>query len=354
MAVAETKEDEVLFERLGHAGIVTLNRPKALNAISHAMVRAMTVQLTAWAVDDGVRTVIIRASGGRAFSAGGDIRHLYEWGRGKDPRFLAFYVDEYRLDAMIAQYPTPYVALIDGIVMGGGAGVSINGSHRVGSQTLQFAMPEVGIGFFPDVGATYFVPRLGGVAGPYLALTGERIGPADALDCGLLEAVVPQTAFGDVIDRLSQDDDVDATLDRFRSTPEGGSLSERLKAVAPCFKQPDVEALLAALEMDGGPEALKTHETIRQKSPTSLKIAFRQMREGAALDIEAALQLEYRIVSRVRDGHDFYEGIRAAVVDKDRTPRWVPARLEDVRETDVDAYFQPLPDGDLTFPGLTG
>src|SRR5436309_15423144 len=206
----DSASSEILFERRGAAGVVTLNRAKALNAVTHEMVRALARQLEAWASDPAVTRVIITAAGERAFSAGGDIRVLYELGRaGRQAEMLTFWRDEYPLNAMIKRYPKPYVALIDGLVMGGGVGISIQGSHRVAGDRFSFAMPEVGIGFFPDVGATWFLPRLPGKLGSYCALTGERVKAADGVAAGVATHRVPSARFADLIEALCRGDPVE-------------------------------------------------------------------------------------------------------------------------------------------------
>jgi enoyl-CoA hydratase/carnithine racemase len=212
--------DDILFERRGAAGLITLNRPQALNAVTHGMVTALAARLAAWASDPAVTRVIIRAAGDRAFSAGGDIRALYELGRaGRQADMLPFWRDEYRLNHLIKHYPKPYVALIDGIVMGGGVGISLHGSHRVAGEKFQFAMPEVGIGFFPDVGATWFLPRLPGQIGAYCALTGERLRAADGLAAGVATHHIAGARFPDLIDALAGTVSVDAVLAAFADQP---------------------------------------------------------------------------------------------------------------------------------------
>src|SRR5881394_96481 len=219
---------DILFERHGVAGIVTLNRPQALNAVTHEMVRALARQLRAWATDAAVTRVIIRAAGDRAFSAGGDIRALYELGRaGRQAEALTFWREEYPLNAFIKRYPKPYVALIDGIVMGGGVGVSIHGSHRVAGEKFQFAMPEVGIGFFPDVGATWLLPRMPGETGTYAALTGERLSAADAVATGIASHHVVSARFPELLDALCSNVSVDALLAAFAETPGESALIHR-------------------------------------------------------------------------------------------------------------------------------
>ena len=335
-------EAEVLFQIRGHAGVVTLNRPQALNALTLAMVEDMSAALGRWAADDAVRHVVVRASGDKAFCAGGDIRALYDWGRAKDPKVFRFFRGEYVLNTLIKRYPKPYVAVIDGIVMGGGVGVSVHGSHRVASERLVFAMPETGIGFFPDVGGTYFLPRLPGEAGMYFGLTGERCRSGDALYAGIATHHVPSARLGELSDELMRADDVDDCLSRFAADPGTSPLRQRQPDIDRHFGRDSVEAILAGLDADPSEWAQKTAATLRGKSPTSLKVAFRQLREGRRRDFEDCMRLEFRIVHRIVEGHDFYEGTRAAVIDKDQNPRWRPAALERVSEAEVAAYFAPV------------
>src|SRR5215468_5757972 len=212
----ESNTSDILLNRRGTAGIVTLNRPAALNAVTHAMVRALREALERWRHDGAVSRVVVTAAGGRAFSAGGDLRAIYEAGRaGRQDESIAFWREEYALNAFIKHYPKPYVALIDGIVMGGGVGISVHGSHRVAGEKFQFAMPEVGIGFFPDVGATWFLPRMPGETGTYCALTGERLGPSDALAAGIVTHRIATAHFPDVAEALCGVVSVDAILAAF-------------------------------------------------------------------------------------------------------------------------------------------
>src|SRR3954452_13059341 len=320
---------EVLFERRGAAGIVLLNRTKALNAVTHEMVRALARQLDAWASDPAVTRVVITAAGERAFSAGGDIRALYELGRaGRQAEMLTFWRDEYPLNACIKGYRKPYVALIDGIVMGGGVGVSINGSHRVAGDRFSFAMPEVGIGFFPDVGATWFLPRMPGELGTWCALTGERLKTADAVATGIATHHVRTERFPDLIDALCGNISVDATLAAFVEPADEGPVAARRGDIDRLFAGDTVEAILAALDNAHDEWAAKTAAAIRTKSPTSLKIALAQVRRGKDRSFEDCMRAEMRIVSRIVYDQDFYEGVRAVIVDKDNAPRWQPPALE--------------------------
>ena len=340
---------DILFERRGAAGVVTLNRPDALNAVTHAMVRALAEQLRAWETDPAITRVVVTAAGGRAFSAGGDLRALYDLGRaGRYDEALRFWWDEYRLNAVIKRYRKPYVSLVDGVMMGGGAGIAIHGSHRVGGDGFRFAMPEVGIGFFPDIGATWFLPRLAGEAGTYCALTGERIEAADAAALGIATHRVASTRLPDLLDALCSSVPVDALLAAFAEPAGSGPLQLHREAIDRLFAPDRVEDILSALDAAsaaGGPEsdfARRTAATIRTKSPTSLKIALAQLRRGETLDFEACLRTEFRIVSREATGHDFYEGIRAVIVDKDHSPAWRPPTLDAVSDADVAGYFAPV------------
>lgn len=350
--------DEIVLERVGRVGSVTLNRPRALNALTQPMVVALDARLREWADDPAVAAVVVRGAAredGRVpFCAGGDIRLLYDRRADPERRFaVVFYAQEYRLNALIFRYPKSYVALIDGVVMGGGVGVSVHGSHRVMTERALFAMPETGIGLFPDVGATWFLPRLRGKAGLYLGLTGARIGAADALYLGLATHVVPSDALRALDERLcaaALAGDARAAVDRLVAAcavaPGEAPLAARQAEIDRCFAADSVEGIVAALEAEGSDWARETRATLLQKSPTSLKIAFRQLTACGARGFEEALALEYRLAMHCNLGVDFFEGIRAQVVDKDRRPRWRPARLEEVTAAMVDAHFARPPQGD--------
>jgi enoyl-CoA hydratase len=349
--------DDILFERRGAAGIVTLNRPKALNAVTHGMVKALRVQLDAWADDPAITRVVIAGAGERAFSAGGDIRALYDLGQsGRRDEALQFWRDEYPLNAVIKSYRKPYVALIDGLVMGGGVGVSVHGSHRVAGDRYSFAMPEVGIGFFPDVGATWFLPRMPGELGAYCALTGERFGFADGVFSGLATHRIPSARFPALLDGLTGTVSVDAVLAAFNEPAGEGPVAARRAVIRRLFTGPSVEVILDALDREVGSAsadaawAEKTAAIIRTKSPLSLKIALSQVRRGKALDFAACMRTEFRIVSRIIEGKDFYEGVRAVIVDKDNQPRWQPAKLAEVSEAEVERHFAPLGAKELILP----
>jgi enoyl-CoA hydratase len=348
---------EILFEKRGAAGVVILNRPQALNAVTHEMVLALSAQLKVWADDDSITRVVVTAAGERAFSAGGDIRHLYDLGvASRQAEALLFWRDEYPLNVLIKSYRKPYVALIDGIVMGGGVGVSIHGSHRVAGDRFSFAMPEVGIGFFPDVGATWMLPRLPGELGTYCALTGERLNATDGVAAGVATHRIPSALFPDLLEGLMGTVSVDATLAAFAEPAGEGPVMARRATIDRLFAHDRVEDILAALDGEaagGGTDAewaAKTAATIRTKSPLSLKIALQQMRRGRGWDFETCMRAEFRIVSRIIEGHDFYEGVRAVIVDKDNKPHWNPATLDAVSEEDIARHFAPRPDYELNLP----
>jgi enoyl-CoA hydratase len=334
--------NDVLFERRRAVGLMTLNRPKALNALTREMCVAMKAQLGEWAADDAVKTVVIRGVGGRAFCAGGDIRALYDSGKAGTPYALDFYRDEYRVDAAIKHYPKPYVALLHGIVMGGGVGVSVHGSHRVANDTVTFAMPETGIGLFPDVGGSWFLPRMPGEIGMYLALTGERLKTADCVYAGVATHFVPGAQTEALIATLESGTDPDLVLRSFVEAPGEAPLAKNREAIDRIFSEGSVDGILAALDADGSEWARGTAATIRKKSPTSLRIAFRQLREGQHFSFDDCMRMEFRMVNRIVAGHDFYEGVRATIIEKDNAPQWQPPNLAQVTHEQVDAYFAPL------------
>lgn len=342
----------IRFEQAGALGIITLDRPRALNAIDHAMVRAMRARLDAWAVDPSVAHVLLRAAGEKAFCVGGDVRHMHDHGKAGNKELARdFWRDEYQLNHFISRYPKPYVSLVDGLCFGGGFGVSGHGRYRVAGERLGFAMPEVAIGLFPDVGGTYVLPRLKGWSGTWLAMTGARIGMSDAMAIGLYTHHVPVARWPELIERLSRGEEMGAVLASLAVAPPPPSLGPLYPLIDRVFAGTSVLAVLAALDYSARGEGVEAEfarlqaATIRRASPTSVNIAFQQMQRGLHHDLGGCLTLEFRVVSRVLDGHDFYEGVRAVLVDKDQTPRWRPERLEDVDPGAIDALFDvPLPD----------
>lgn len=343
---AESPQAEIVCERRGAAGVVVLNRPKALNALSLAMVRELVHALDAWEHDPQVTRIVVTSASEKAFSAGGDIRALHDLGRaGRHAEMLAFWREEYILNARIQSYRKPYVSLIDGIVMGGGVGISLHGSHRIAGERYLFAMPEVGIGFFPDVGATYALPRLPDAAGAFLALTGDRVGAADAVALGLATHAVPSARIAELADALTGRGGTDEIFDGFSHDPGPRTLEPERAVIARCFGQPSLAQVLAGLAREaesGSTFAARALQTIRAKSPTSVAIAFEQMRRGGAMSFGEAMATEFRIVSRIVHGAEFYEGVRAVVVDKDHAPRWRPDAIEALDPAAIAAYFAPL------------
>ncbi len=338
-----SEEPEILFERQGCAGFVTLNRPHALNAATDNMVRQLARQLDLWENDSAIDRVVVRAAGDRAFCAGGDIRALYEqYKAGEVSKSIDFWRVEYTLNHRIKNYPKPYIALIDGIVMGGGVGLSLHGTHRVAGDKYSFAYPEVGIGFFPDVGATHVLPRLPGKIGMWIGLTGWRVNAEDGVYCGLATHRVASSQFPELERALTTDESVDEILKTFSISRHKSKLEEEHPLIDRIFTLPSVEEILGALDGEMNEFASQLARAMRQKSPTSLKIAFEQVQRGSKLDFAEAMATEFRIVSRVAKEPEFYEGIRAVVIDKDNAPKWNPASLEAVREDKLASYFAPL------------
>lgn len=346
-----TETQDILCEKQGRCGLVTLNRPRALNALTYDMIAAMERHYTDWAADPDVYGVVLQSAGGRAFCSGGDLKALYEWWR-KDrlDELLRLYGGEYQHNWSLERFTKPHVSLIDGLMYGGGAGIALYGTHRIAGGNFRFAMPEVGIGFFPDVGATHFLPRLKGETGMYLALTGRAIGQADAWYLGLVTHCIPESEYDAIREAMIEADPIDPVLDGLHREPESPELAGIQPAIDLHFSGSSVEEILDNLDRENGDNAAWARAVagdIRTRSPLALKVAFRQVRTGGALGLDEALKLEYRIARRFLTGTEFYEGIRAAIVDKDGKPRWSPATLEEVSGDMVEACFAPLEEGDL-------
>jgi enoyl-CoA hydratase len=339
---------DVILCKEGAIGRITLNRPKALNALTEDMCAAMLAQIKGWAVDRAVQAVVIDALPGKAFCAGGDVRAIYDAGRRADGSVMSFFRTEYRMNAAIRRFPKPYVALIDGFAFGGGCGISMHGSHRVVSENAILAMPETLIGLFPDIGATTFLNHLPGEIGMYLALTGSRINAADAIYCGLATHFVAARDHAALHSRLAQGETPDAALATLSTPPSGvADLARHRDAIDRAFATSSVEDILERLDLEGD-WGNETAALLKSRSPTSLKVTFRQMREGVELDFLSCQRMEFRIMARMMDGHDFYEGVRAALIDKDQSPRWLPPNLDMVSESEIERFFAPLGDGEFT------
>ncbi len=350
-------EAEIAWEKIGRAGVITLARPRALNALSFDMIAAMRRALDAFAQDPEVRSVVVRSASATAFCAGADIKRVAELGKAGDhAEQLAFLSMEYCNCHRIKFYPKPYVALIDGIIMGGGSGIAVNGAHRVVGERVSFAMPEVGIGFFPDVGASYFLPRLSAKIGVYLALSGGRAALGDLVTLGLATAHVPSERFDALFERIVAGEAAERAIAAEAVAPPASDLLAERDFIARSFAAPSLAAILAEIEAAcraGSTFAQTTLKVLRSRSPTSLAIAFRQMQLGAGLDFDAALRMEFRVASRIVYGHDFYEGVRAALIDKDHAPCWEPASVDAIAAADIDAHFAPLSE-ELEFSAPAG
>ncbi len=353
--------NEVLFETRGPIGLITLDRPRALNALSLEMIRAIRAQLDVWAKEPSVRAVVIRGAGDKAFCAGGDVRAVaaslgQPVPEGQQPLSSAYFREEYALNHRIHFYEKPYLAFVDGISMGGGLGLSRHGSHRIVTERLVFSMPETAIGLFPDVGGGWFLPRFPGQVGTYLALTGARGTAADAMWTsygthyvensrleGLLKALVTAHWGQEPAHVVTQ-----RALAPFTSDPGPAPLRAHREAIDRCFAKERVEDILSALAAEGTEWAEATRATLERMSPMSLKVTLRQLRKCRSLTYDEIVVIEYRLSQRMSALPDFREGIRAVLVDKDHKPRWNPATLAEVREEDVEACFAPLPGGEWT------
>lgn len=340
---------EVIFETRGKSGLITLNRPEALNALTLTMVREISPVLAAWAQDEAIENIVIEGAGEKGFCAGGDIRALHDWGKSGAPEATGFYREEYQLNHRIKHFPKTYIALIDGITMGGGVGVSVHGRYRVATPRTLFAMPESGIGLLPDVGGTYFLPRLSGETGAWLVLTGARLRGGDAFAAGVATHYMASEGLENLKANLAEGGDVKAILDAHHQAPEGLSLPEQQGDIDRLFQGQSVVEILAALDADASPWANKQSEAVRAKSPTSAAVALRQMREGRHAGFEACLRMEMRAVTRMMALPDFYEGVRATIIEKTGAPVWSPATHEAVTAQQIDAIFAPLGEDELQF-----
>jgi enoyl-CoA hydratase len=347
-----TGGSEVQVERRGRAAFLTLNRPQALNALTLRMVRAIAAALDEFEYDDAVERIVVTGAGERAFCAGGDIRWLYERGiEGDHAAQCEFWREEYTLNARIKRYGKPYVALISGINMGGGVGLSMHGSHRVVTEKAVFAMPEVGIGFFPDVGATWLLPRIPHRIGVAMAATGLRINGADMAALGLATAFVEAMALPALIAALEKPGDTSSIIGEFAMRAPESSLMANASDIEQIFETTDIDRILHGLAQEHKDFIKQLKVMMSTKSPTSVAIALRQMRLGAEMSFERAMRVEFRIVSRICRAHDFYEGVRATIVEKDNRPIWRPAAGEQPDSADIDAYFAPLGADELSLGG---
>ncbi len=340
--------DEILARVDGGVGFLTLNRPKALNSLTHTMVAALDTALTGWSDDDNVRAVVVQGAGERGLCAGGDVVAIYHSAKAGGADARQFWFDEYRLNARIGRYPKPYVAYMDGIVMGGGVGVSAHGNVRLVTDTSKIAMPEVGIGFIPDVGGTFLLSRAPGNLGLHAALTGAPFSGADAIALGFADRYVAHDDLAAFTTTLV-DDGVDAALREHAQDPPPSTLLAQREWIDDCYAGDTVTDIVAALRSHGEGPATDAADLIATRSPVALAVTLAAVRRAAALDtLEDVLVQEYRVSCASLRSHDLVEGIRAQLVDKDRNPTWSPSSLDTVTDGDVDAYFAPA-DPDLTF-----
>lgn len=337
--MGETQEPTVLARRDGAAGRLTLNRPKALNALDLAMIRGVAGAIDAWRDDPDVRLVVLDGAGGRAFCAGGDVRRVREQAIAGDRAGVeAFFTEEYAVNRGIATFEKPWVSLIDGVCMGGGIGLSVHGRPRVVTEHALLAMPETAIALFPDVGTSYVLPRLPGAIGTWLALTGARLTGGDAVHAGLADAFVPRERLDDLATALASGDA--GVVGHFAGTPAAASFAPHRAAIDRCFGQDSVLAILDALAADGSEWALSQAKILRRMSPTSLCVSLALIRRGAAATLDECLAMELALTRRVVHDHpDFREGVRSVLVDKDGTPNWQPATLEAVDPAAIEAMF---------------
>jgi enoyl-CoA hydratase len=339
--------DDILLKVEGHAGFISLNRPSALHALTLPMVHAMTQALLAWRDDPAVKCVVIDHADGRGFCAGGDIAFLRNSAMNDGGvSGLKFFHDEYQLNHLLITYPKPVVAFMDGICMGGGVGISQPARFRVATENTKFAMPETGIGLFPDVGGGWYLSRLEGRVGQFLALTGARIAGAGCLSLGLATHYLTSNALAEAKSRIATEDvdRIDGILGTLSVTPPDSKIVETLFQINRHFASDKLEDILASLEGDESEWAMKELATLRTKSPQTCKVALRQLSESLSLtDFADNMAMEYRIASRVLVRPDFAEGVRAVIVDKDNSPKWDPATAEGVTDALIDAIFAPLP-----------
>jgi enoyl-CoA hydratase/carnithine racemase len=333
-----TTDETLITSRDGRVGRILLNRPKALNALDLSMIRAMTAALTAWRDDPHVHAVVVEGAGERAFCAGGDIRALRDGQiSGNRASVDAFFQEEYALNLLISTYPKPYISLIDGICMGGGIGISVHAPYRVATEHSMFAMPETAIGFFPDIGATFFLPRLPGQLGVYLGLTGLRITGADAVHAGFGTHFVSRANLPALSSALAE---IGApALARFAEPLPAYTLSDTVAAIDACFGANTVPEIVARLEADGGAWTTPALKALRTVSPIALGFTLEALRRGAELTLPQALDAEFALTKTTMAYPDFAEGVRAMVVDKDRAPKWQPARIEDVDPAVIHGMF---------------
>jgi enoyl-CoA hydratase len=346
-----TQEPPVLTDRAGSLGRIRLNRPQALNSLTLDMVRRISEALDRFEDDPDVAAVLITGEGERGLCAGGDIKAIYYGGRAGADLAAMFWREEYIVNARIKDFPKPYIAIMDGITMGGGVGVSAHGGHRIVTERTRLAMPETGIGFFPDVGGTWLLSHGPGEIGTYLGLAGEQIGASDAIYAGLADVFAPRANLPGLIHTLEtlptppEGEQVRKIIDQFAQPTASTPLQESRAEIDQAFAFDKIELILAGLAKSGSEFTAKTRASLLSKSPTSLKLTLRLLRLGRlSANLEDCLEREFAAGRKIMIGHDFYEGVRAAVIDKDRNPRWSPDKLDQVSDADIEAYLGAAPE----------
>jgi len=335
--------DDVLISVEGGIGRIRLNRPKAIHALTTRMCEVMSEALLNWRADPNVLAIIIDHAEGRGFCAGGDVVMLWRSGGGDAEDAKHFFFAEYRLNHLLFTYPKPTIAIMDGITMGGGVGISLPCKFRIATENTRFAMPETSIGLFPDVGGGWYLPRLPGQVGEFMALTGARLDGAECHYLGLATHYVPQASLPDLVERISTSPRLNGAIGNFAVTPPDAKIAENLPAITRCFSSYRLEDVLTALKADESEWAATELMTLGTKSPLSCKVSLRLMEEGASrASFEDEMRAEYALAGRVVRTHDFHEGVRALLIDKDNNPQWDPATPEEVDEEMLDVLFAPL------------
>ena len=349
-------EPDLIVRREGGAGVIRLNRPKAINAMTLEMSLGIDAALDRFEADPAVALVLVEGAGERGLCAGGDIRGLYESSRAGGDLGKVFWRQEYAMNARIARFPKPYVAFMDGLVMGGGVGLSAHGRHRVVTERTRLAMPEVGLGFFPDVGGTWLLSRSPGEIGTYFGLTGQTMNGPDAIHARFADAVVPSTKWADLRDVLTRvrpgtaSAEIKLLIDGFSTGESSGPVAAMQPGIDAWFAHDRIADIFAALRRDGSELAQATRKTLNEKSPRGMVVALKLLRLArASTSLEQCLVREYRAALQVFASDDFREGVRAAVIDKDRNPRWSPPRIEDVTPEMVAPYFAEIGADELIF-----
>ncbi len=337
---------DLVFTQQGQLGVITLNRPNALNALTLAMIQELQKQLLLWKKNNEIKAVAVRAVPGNAFCAGGDVRWLYQLGVQGLQEQMEFFWHEYRLNHFIHHLGKPYIALMDGITMGGGVGISLHGSHPIASERFIFAMPETSIGFFPDIGSSHFLTQCHDSLGVYLGLTGNRLNPYEAKNAGLVKGVIASEQMPLVLEELTQLDltknayeQVDRCLAPFLQEKDSPVAS--ISTIKVCFALETVEAIFQALNKHEDSWAQELSKNLRKKSPFSLKLSLAQLQKARGLSLADCLKMDFDLVRHFMSDHDFYEGVRALLIDKDKNPQWDPSNLDLVSEAKIIAYFEP-------------